>query len=88
MHGEGLVEERYDALTLTGSVEIGYAWKVFANEARAFYLEPQTQFIYTDYHSDDHMEANGTVVSAEQGGGLTTRVACAPTAKRSARRAI
>ncbi|KRG48439.1 hypothetical protein ARC23_16500 [Stenotrophomonas beteli] len=74
VHGDGLVEERYDAQTLTGSVEIGYAWKVFANEARAFYLEPQAQFIYTDYRSDDHMEANGTVVSAEQGGGLTTRV--------------
>ncbi len=74
VHGDGLVEERYDANTLTGSVEIGYAWKVFANETRAFYLEPQTQVVYTDYDGDDHIEANGTVVSVEQGGGLTTRV--------------
>lgn len=74
VHGEGLAKESYDAETLTGSVEAGYAWKVYADDAKAFYLEPQAQVIYTDYRSDDHVEVNGTVASVEEAGGLTTRL--------------
>jgi autotransporter family porin len=37
-------------------------------------LEPQVQFIYTDYRSGSHTERNGTVIQDSSSGGWTTRL--------------
>jgi len=72
--GDYLSQERYDSHTWSGSLEAGYAIEVGRGPSSAWYLEPQAQAIVTRFDSDDHVEANGTVVTAADAGGLTTRV--------------
>ena len=74
VQGEALAEERLRARSLTGSVEAGYAWLARSTERSRFLVEPQLQLTYTDYRSDDHVEANGTRIQTALAGGLTTRL--------------
>ena len=74
VQGEALAEERLRARSLTGSVEAGYAWLARSTERSRFLVEPQLQLTYTDYRSDDHVEANGTRIETALAGGLTTRL--------------
>ena len=55
-------------------MEAGLAVELSHGDTRALYLEPQVQVIYTDYRGGGHVEHNGTVVAADEAGGLTTRV--------------
>jgi autotransporter family porin len=49
---------------------------MYEGENSSMYIEPQAQVIYTDYKmdGDQHREVNGTVVTAEQAGGVQTRI--------------
>jgi autotransporter family porin len=73
VHGEGLQKEKYDARTMSGSVESGYAFRVFEGERSAVLVEPQAQLTYTDYRGGGTTEHNGTVVASEKAGGLSAR---------------
>lgn len=72
--GEGLQKERYSSRSLTGSVEVGYAFELDRGDTHGLHLEPQVQAIFTDYRNGDHVEVNGTRVRSDKAGGLTTRV--------------
>lgn len=74
VQGEGLVREKYTSSTRSASIEAGYAFEVGNDGRRVVYLEPQVQAIYTGYRADSHVEANGTVVQADEAGGFTSRV--------------
>lgn len=74
VEGQALERETYKSDTLSVSVESGYAFELNNNGNYAVYLEPQAQAIYTRYSADRHVEANGTVVRAEEAGGLLTRL--------------
>jgi autotransporter family porin len=76
VHGDALAVEKYKSKSLSGSVEAGYAFPVYEGENSSMYIEPQAQVIYTDYKmdGDQHREVNGTVVTAEQAGGVQTRL--------------
>lgn len=73
VQGTALAQERYDAHTISGSVESGYSLPVFSGQQMALYVQPQLQLTYTNYSAGSHTEANGTVVTTESGSGVTTR---------------
>lgn len=73
VQGMALASERYRAQAWQASMEAGYGWKVHEDDTKSIYVEPQAQVIVTDYSSDAHREANGTVVEA-QGPGVTSRL--------------
>lgn len=74
VRGDYLSPERYEAWTLSASVEAGYAFALNDGGNTRFFLEPQAQAIYTDYSSHTHQEYNGTYVNDLDAGGLTTRL--------------
>lgn len=74
VEGDQLAREQYDAKAWAASLEAGYAFELGRGERSAFYVEPQAQVIYRDYRADDHVEANGTLVTTGQGGGVVTRL--------------
>lgn len=74
VRGLFLPEERYTSRTWTGSVEAGYAFRLRAGEHADWFLEPQLQFVYTDYQDGDHIEASGTQIESRDAGGLTVRL--------------
>lgn len=74
VEGAGLATERYDSKAWQGAVEVGYAFRLTGDAARGgLYLEPQVQVGYTDTDSDTHVEANGTIVEAQEAGGMFAR---------------
>jgi autotransporter family porin len=58
---------------VSGSVESGYAFRVFEGERSAVFVEPQAQLTYTDYRGGGTTERNGTVVASDTAGGLSAR---------------
>lgn len=74
VEGAGLSVERYDSKAWQGAVEAGYAFRLSGDPARGgIYLEPQIQVGYTDISSDTHVEENGTIVDAQEAGGMFAR---------------
>lgn len=71
VQGALLPGEQYSAHSWTGSLELGYAIQPFGND---WVIEPQGQFIYTDYSAGTHTEVNGTTVTDNRSGGITTRL--------------
>jgi len=72
--GVGLSEEKYQSRTVAASLEAGYGFAMYSGEKTALYVQPQMQLSYTNYHANRHTETNGTVVTTDQAGGLTTRL--------------
>ena len=73
VQGEGLAEKRYDSDIWQSSLEAGYRFGIGQIGNTSLSLQPELQLIYTDTHSDVHTEANGTVVRAQGGSGLSAR---------------
>lgn len=74
VEGAGLSVERYDSKAWQGAVEAGYAIRISGDPTRGgIYLEPQLQVGYTDISSDTHVEENGTIVKAQEAGGMFAR---------------
>lgn len=73
VQGTALAPERYRSRTASASVELGYAWPLNFGEFTTVYVEPQMQINYTDYKAAAHVEQNGTVVTSQGAGGLSTR---------------
>ncbi|MDI9240517.1 autotransporter outer membrane beta-barrel domain-containing protein [Lysobacter sp. LF1] len=74
VQGERLSEERYDAHTLSASIEAGYAFALNDGGNTRLFIEPQAQAIFTDYSASKHREDNGTLIDDRNAGGLTTRL--------------
>jgi autotransporter family porin len=73
VEGIGLAGERYDSRAWQGAVETGYAFRVGGASNGGIYLEPQLQVGYSRWDGNNHTEANGTVVNAENADGLFGR---------------
>lgn len=73
VQGEGLAEERYDSDIWQSSLEAGYRFNIGQIGTTALSLQPELQLVYTDAKTDVHTEANGTVVRALGGSGLSGR---------------
>lgn len=74
VQGDWLAEERYDAKTLSGSIEAGWAFGLNEAGDTRFFIEPQVQAIFTDYSASKHVENNGSVIDDVDAGGVTTRL--------------
>jgi autotransporter family porin len=74
VQGQSLLGESYNSKNWMASVETGYAFDIGHSSKSAWYIEPEAQLIYSNYHAPTHVEANGTVVRVTQGGGVTTRL--------------
>ncbi|WP_240651656.1 autotransporter outer membrane beta-barrel domain-containing protein [Serratia microhaemolytica] len=74
--GEGLAEENYKSKGVTTAVEAGYSFKVNQNETKsvAAFIQPQAQLTWQAVRADQHVEANGTRVSADGDGNLQSRL--------------
>lgn len=73
VHGQALVEERYDSRATSASLEAGYRLPLWEAARSALWLEPQLQWRHTRYRADNHTEANGTVVDGADGDGALLR---------------
>lgn len=60
--GNQLAQEKYKSKGFIASIEGGYAF----NLTESFYLQPQAQLTYMGVKSDQHREANGTVVKSSR----------------------
>ncbi|MCL2790671.1 MAG: autotransporter outer membrane beta-barrel domain-containing protein [Desulfobulbus sp.] len=74
VQGNGLQKETYNSNGQIVSIEAGYAFLAHDGETRQWMIEPQAQLAYTLYSASDHVEANGTRVSNDDGDGLISRL--------------
>lgn len=74
VRGEQLATERYRSRGVTASLEAGYAFKLKETARLSYWLQPQVQLTWMDVSSDDHQEANGTVIRDKGKGNLQSRL--------------
>ncbi|WP_414492695.1 autotransporter outer membrane beta-barrel domain-containing protein, partial [Stenotrophomonas maltophilia] len=74
VQGVGLEAENYDSHMASVALEGGYTFNVWHGAASTLYVQPQLQLNYVDFHSDRHVETNGTVIDRADAGGLSGRV--------------
>lgn len=74
VQGDALAKERYDSRAASASLEAGYTVKMVDGARTTVFVEPQLQVGYTRFSAGDHTEANGTVVTGSDVGGLGSRV--------------
>jgi autotransporter family porin len=74
VQGQGLARETYASEAFATSLEAGYAFQLHQGKGATLYLEPQLQFVHTDYDGEVHVETNGTRITSVDDGGLATRV--------------
>lgn len=74
VQGEALAKERYDSRAASASLEAGYTVKMVDGARTTVFVEPQLQLGYTCFNAGDHVEANGTVVTDGDAGGLGSRM--------------
>jgi outer membrane autotransporter protein len=72
--GQGLATEKYSSHTLSGSLEGGYAFKVYEAPRRRVFVIPQAQVVMQRYSGGTHLENTGTVVSDPSATTTTTRI--------------
>ena len=72
--GQGLPTERYNASSLTASLEAGYSFPLYENGNNRMFIEPQGQIIVSNYRAGDHTESTRTLVSGQSGSSVTTRL--------------
>ncbi|MEN3931765.1 autotransporter outer membrane beta-barrel domain-containing protein [Microvirga sp. W0021] len=73
VRGSGLPKEKFDAQSLTISLETGYSFLLHSSETAKIYLEPQVQLAYINYTSGSLTEASGTTIRYKDGSGLLAR---------------
>ncbi|WFW62450.1 autotransporter outer membrane beta-barrel domain-containing protein [Citrobacter freundii] len=74
VRGEQLATEKYRSRGVTASLEAGYAFKLKETARLSYWLQPQVQLTWMDVSSDDHQEANGTVIRDKGKGNLQSRL--------------
>ncbi|WP_312318441.1 autotransporter outer membrane beta-barrel domain-containing protein [Stenotrophomonas sp.] len=74
VQGERLAEERYASDIWQSSLEAGYRIGIGQLGGMALSLQPELQLVYTDAHTDLHVESNGTVVRAVGNDGVSGRL--------------
>ncbi|WP_162473643.1 autotransporter outer membrane beta-barrel domain-containing protein [Serratia microhaemolytica] len=74
--GQGLAEEKYKSKGVTAALEGGYTFKVAENGAKSVvgFVQPQAQLTWQAVRADQHIEANGTLVSGDGDGNLQSRL--------------
>ncbi|OZU98602.1 autotransporter outer membrane beta-barrel domain-containing protein [Enterobacter roggenkampii] len=77
--GEDLPSESYKSKGVTASLESGYTFHLAdftgsKGSVNQWYLQPKAQVIWMGVESDDHREANGTLVQGEGDGNVQTRL--------------
>jgi autotransporter family porin len=74
--GQALATEEYKSKGISTSIESGYTFKMGENVAKnaTYFIQPKAQVTWMGVKSDDHKEANGTIVSGEGDGNIQTRL--------------
>ncbi|HDW7094477.1 TPA: autotransporter outer membrane beta-barrel domain-containing protein [Yersinia enterocolitica] len=74
--GQALATEEYKSKGMSASIESGYTFKIGENIAKnaTYFIQPKAQVTWMGVKSDDHKEANGTIVSGEGDGNIQTRL--------------
>lgn len=74
--GQALATEEYKSKGISASIESGYTFKIGENIAKnaTYFIQPKAQVTWMGVKSDDHKEANGTIVSGEGDGNIQTRL--------------
>ena len=75
VHGDGLDKETYNSKGITASIEGGYTFEMDQNSnGNAFFIQPKAQAVYMGVKTDNHTEANGTIVELNGDGNIQTRL--------------
>lgn len=59
--GGSLAADSYRSRTLTGSLETGYSMPFYERGDSRFFVEPEVQFVVSDYHADAHAAPGGRI---------------------------
>lgn len=74
VNGQGLPSEQYHTQGFTASVEAGYTLPLTSNERLSSWLQPKAQLSWMDVAAKNRREANGTRVTDQNDGMLSSRL--------------
>lgn len=74
VNGQGLPSEQYHTQGFTASVEAGYTLPLTSNERLSSWLQPKAQLSWMDVAARNRREANGTRVTGQNDGMLSSRL--------------
>lgn len=74
VNGQGLPSEQYHTQGFTASVEAGYTLPLTSNERLSSWLQPKAQLSWMDVTAKNRREVNGTRVTGQNDGMLSSRL--------------